>query len=89
MAIGVFGAGIPGEDASLPGGPGDDVVQGAAAGVVVLRGLDHHPVHHPMMGTVVVTIARVVALFELSQGLAESLPAVVLLIGGGMDDDHI
>ena len=35
VAVADLGAGIPGEYATLPGGPGDDVVQGAASGDVL------------------------------------------------------
>ena len=75
--------------ASLPGGPGEDVVQGAAAGDGNHPGVfDHQLRPHPVMGAVVVTIARVVALFEIGQDLAESLPAVIAIIGAVVDDDH-
>ena len=64
------------------------MVQGAAAGVVILRRLDHQPVRHSVMGTVVIAVARVVAFPEPGQGLSQDLPAVILG-GGGMDDDQV
>ena len=66
-----------------------DVVPGAAAGVVMLRHLDHQPVRHSVMGTVVITVARVVALPELDQGPSQGLPAIILFVGSGMDDDQV
>ena len=80
--------GIPGEDAALPGGPGDDVVQGAAAGVVIPRSLDHQPVGHPVMRALVLAVARVVALPDLGHDSYQGLPAVIV-VGSVMDDDHV
>ena len=88
MAKDICVCGIAGEDAALPGGAGDDVVEGTPASVVVLQGLDHHSVGHLVMGIVVVKIARVVALLKVGQDLPESLPAVIL-VGIVVDDDHV
>ena len=89
MAEVLCSAGVPGEYAALPGGPGDDVVPGAAASVVMLRRLDHQPVRHAVMRTVVLDVARVVSLPELAQNPSEDLPAVIRVAGSGMDDDHV
>ena len=89
MAEGVRVPGIPGEDTPLPSSSGDDVVQGAAAGVVILRGLEHQPVQHPVMGAVVLDMARVVSLPEIGQVPSESLPAVIVVVSSGMDDDQV
>ena len=82
-------AGVPGEDAALPGGPGDDVVQGAAIGDVLRRRLDHLPVFHPVVGACVIPVTRIVAPFELDKGLSHGLPAVILVVGSGVDDDQV
>ena len=64
------------------------MVQGAAVGVVIPRGLDHQPVRRAVMGAVVVAVARVVALSEIGQDLADGAPAVIV-IGTVLDDDHV
>ena len=84
VAVVVFGAGIPGEYTALPSSPSDDVVQGAAAGVVILRGLDHQPVRHAVMRPVVLDVARVVSLPEIGQNPSQDLPAVIFVVGSGM-----
>ena len=55
----------------------------------MLRGLDHQPVRHSVMGAVVLDVARVVSLPELGQNPSQGLPAVILGVGSGMDDDHV
>ena len=57
--------------------------------VVMLQRLDHQPVRHAVMGAVVLIVARVVALPELGQGPSEDLPAVIRVVGSGMDDDQV
>ena len=59
--------GISGEDAPHSGGPGHEVIQGAPAGGVALRRLNHLSILHPVMRTLEVPVARVVAFPELAQ----------------------
>ena len=65
------------------------MVQRTATGDVLRRRLDHLAVLHPVVGTLVFAIAWVVVLLELGQDSPDSFPAVIIVTGGGMDDDQI
>ena len=60
MAVGICVPGIPGEDASLPVCPAQDMVHGAAAGDVLDPGPVHLALLDHVMGTLPVPVARVV-----------------------------
>ena len=77
------------EDAAFPGGPGHDVVQGAAVGAVILRRLQHQSVHHPMVRAFVIQIARVVELPEPVHGMANDGTFLSFITGSLVDDDDV
>ncbi len=57
--------------------------------MIILWALDYQPVRYPVMRAVVLAVARVVALPDLAQDTSQDLPAVILEVGSGMDDNHV
>ena len=89
VAVAVLVVRFPAEDQALPGGPGHDVVLGAAVGAVTVRRLQHQPVLHPVVRAFAGEMARVVEVSEPVDGESNGARFVCVITGRLVDDDDV